>query len=166
MGPQINDRFRNLTPEQCRELARREPALRAAASRWLFTALVSSLRRAVEWRIVGRRLPDADRADAPRNAHFSRLIGRSWDRLRDVKVARPRAAARELSERQLADIGSAPRSQLDPERIDRRMRLLALGACLSGGWFFWDTPEHAAASHLGRNQHAPEAPQEPVDFSR
>jgi hypothetical protein len=57
MGPPINDPFRNLTPERCRELARREPALRAAARRWLFTALVSSLRRAVEWRIASRPKP-------------------------------------------------------------------------------------------------------------
>jgi len=134
MGPQINDPFRNLTLERCRQLARREPALRAAARRWLFTALVSSLRRAVEWRIACRGLPDADRADALRDAHFSGFIGRRLDGLRDVKAA----AACELRLQQLADIGSAPRSQLDPERIDRRMRLLALGACLSGGWFFWD----------------------------
>jgi hypothetical protein len=50
MNPQIDNGFRNLTLERWRELARREPALRAAARRWLFAALVSSLRRAVEWR--------------------------------------------------------------------------------------------------------------------
>ena len=57
MGPQIDDHFRNLTFERWRELARREPALRAAARRWLFTALVSSLRRAVDWRIASRQTP-------------------------------------------------------------------------------------------------------------
>jgi hypothetical protein len=43
MGNQIDDRFRNLTFERWRELARREPALRAAARQWLVAALVSSL---------------------------------------------------------------------------------------------------------------------------
>jgi hypothetical protein len=48
MDAQINDRFRNLTLKRWQELARCEPALRAAARRWLFAALVSTLRRAVE----------------------------------------------------------------------------------------------------------------------
>jgi hypothetical protein len=54
MDSQIDDRLRNLNFERWRELARREPVLRAAAMRWLFTALVSSLRRAVEWLIASR----------------------------------------------------------------------------------------------------------------
>lgn len=57
MGNQIDDRFRNLTFERWRELARREPASRAAARQWLVAALVSSLRRAVKGRIASRPTP-------------------------------------------------------------------------------------------------------------
>jgi hypothetical protein len=73
------------------------------------------------------------------------FVGRNWNALgQPVKGARPSVAPPEPSERQLADTGLPPRSQLDPERIDRTLRLLALGACLSGGWFFWDASEHTA----------------------
>jgi hypothetical protein len=51
MNLQIDDSFRNVTLERCRELARSEQALRNAARRWLLTALVSSLRRAVRFQM-------------------------------------------------------------------------------------------------------------------
>jgi len=69
VGPQIDDRLRHLTFERWRELARREPPLRAAARQWLIAAVVFSLRRAVKWRIrikakaeIRGGQPDADLA--------------------------------------------------------------------------------------------------------
>jgi hypothetical protein len=59
MNPQIDDGFRNVTFERCRELAWCEPVLRAAARRWLLTALVSCLCRALQFRMHRMSLGNA-----------------------------------------------------------------------------------------------------------
>ena len=48
MGTHFNGPFCDLAVDRWQDIARHEPALRAAAGRWLFRALVSRLRRAVQ----------------------------------------------------------------------------------------------------------------------
>jgi hypothetical protein len=62
MSMKIDDPYRNLTPERWLELIRYEHVLRAAARRWLFAALVASLRKAIESCVAPRPTPKSVRA--------------------------------------------------------------------------------------------------------
>jgi hypothetical protein len=57
MALQIDDPYRDITPERWQELLRREHVQRAAARRWLFAALISCLSKGVEWCLASKPTP-------------------------------------------------------------------------------------------------------------